>query len=672
MIAFLLMASLVLGLWLVKLPWLASSLLVLLAGAFAIHRFRKRGLIVLITCLAIGWAITNLDSISPKETETYRGFVVSSKENYFILQSGIHKFYVQERENDRELGDVLEIAGDLQEISFATYESQFDFNSYLKDKGVFYELKSHNITVVFANPLRINKRKDEFLKPFDETSRNAIDALLFSRRNYDAEIIKSASSMNIVFLFSMCGVYLRLLMVALEYFLRLKLSDKVARIATFVFAMPFYLLSFEKLAIHRLIFCYGGRLVNDFFLNKKISYLSLISIVGIIFIAIDFHNAYQMAYLLGFGLSILIIFLRTALRVFHRKTRSLMMGIFIFAFLIPIHLGLSYELHLFQIVIQYVTMPLNTVFFFVSAFSFFTWPMVNVLSFMANILTSTYALLSKIDIVLIVGEPNLIFYFLYYGLYFYLPYLLESSRKRDAKNVAVILASGLVFSAIPVQNYVQQAIHFINVGQGDAILIQSHGHNALIDTGGSLLFDMAEETLIPFFKKKEIYKLDYLITTHDDFDHSGAATSLIANFRVEQTIDKATSFPLSLGDLVIENLNSIYGSDANDNSLVLTLLLLNKRWLLMGDASKAVEERLIEKFPNLDTDYLKIGHHGSNSSTGEKFIRKVSPSEAIISVGRHNYYGHPHQEVIALLNRYGVRIRRTDLEGTISYSSALF
>jgi len=183
---------------------------------------------------------------------------------------------------------------------------------------------------------------------------------------------------------------------------------------------------------------------------------------------------------------------------------------------------------------------------------------------------------------------------------------------------------------------------------------------------------MAEETLIPFFKKKEIYKLDYLITTHDDFDHSGAATSLIANFRVEQTIDKATSFPLSLGDLVIENLNSIYGSDANDNSLVLTFLLLNKRWLLMGDASKAVEERLIEKFPNLDTDYLKIGHHGSNSSTGEKFIRKVSPSEAIISVGRHNYYGHPHQEVIALLNRYGVRIRRTDLEGTISYSSALF
>jgi hypothetical protein len=75
MIAFLLMASLVLGLWLAKLPWLASSLLVLLAGAFAIHRFRKRGLIVLITCLGIGWAITNLDSISPKEAETYRGYV---------------------------------------------------------------------------------------------------------------------------------------------------------------------------------------------------------------------------------------------------------------------------------------------------------------------------------------------------------------------------------------------------------------------------------------------------------------------------------------------------------------------------------------------------------------------------------------------------------------------
>lgn len=672
MIAFLLLAGLLLGLWFLKLPWIASGLLVLIAGTFAFYRYKKRGLVVLVTCLSVGWAITNLDRLTPKESASYQGFVISSKENYYILQSGFHKFYVQEKGNEREFGDFLEIQGSLKELSFATYESQFDFQAYLNDSGVFYELRSYQSHVVFANPLRLNKRKDEFLNNFDKTSRDTIDALLFSRRNQGAEIIANAEAMNIVFLFSMCGIYLRLLMMVVEYILHLKLSEKTSRILTFCFLLPLFLLGIEKLSTQRLFLSYGGRLINDYFLKKKLSYLTLLSLIAIVFLGLDFHCAYQMAFLLGFGLSILTIFLRSALHHFNHKTRGLMMGLFIFLFLIPINLGMNYELHLFQLFFQYVALPLNASFFFVSALSFFTWPMVDLLSFMANTLTSAYALLSDIDLVLLVGEPNPLFYFVYYGLYFSLPYLLESGLRNQAKKVAVVLASCLLISAIPLHNYVGQAIHFINVGQGDAILIQSHGHHALIDTGGNTAFDMAEETLIPFFKKKEVDKLDYLITTHDDFDHRGAAISLTTHFSVEKLIESASSFPISLGSVLIENLNSGGASDENENSLVLTFSLLNKRWLLMGDASKAVEERIVKQYPDLDIDYLKIGHHGSNTSTSEKFIKEVSPSEAIISVGRHNYYGHPHNEVLTLLNRYKVKIRRTDIEGTISYSSPLF
>ena len=86
----------------------------------------------------------------------------------------------------------------------------------------------------------------------------------------------------------------------------------------------------------------------------------------------------------------------------------------------------------------------------------------------------------------------------------------------------------------------------------------------------------------------------------------------------------------------------------------------------MGDASKDVEEVIMKDF-NVDADYIKLGHHGSKTSTGEEFIRAVSPKEAIISCGLNNYYGHPNKEVLDILEKENIKIRRTDLEGTISY-----
>lgn len=95
---------------------------------------------------------------------------------------------------------------------------------------------------------------------------------------------------------------------------------------------------------------------------------------------------------------------------------------------------------------------------------------------------------------------------------------------------------------------------------------------------------------------------------------------------------------------------------------------MNKRWLLMGDASIKVEEEIIKSYPTLSVDYLKVGHHGSNTSTSSEFINQIKPKEAIISVGL-NYYGHPHQEVINTLIDANVKIRRTDIESTIAYYS---
>jgi len=220
---------------------------------------------------------------------------------------------------------------------------------------------------------------------------------------------------------------------------------------------------------------------------------------------------------------------------------------------------------------------------------------------------------------------------------------------------------------LPIQNLYETSISFINVGQGDAILIKNRKAAVLIDTGGSLYIDIANTSLIPYFKRNGISKLDALIITHDDFDHAGALPTLTSNFPVRSIVTERSYFPIAFAGIEFQNLNQTHDpSDPNLGSLVLHFALAGFEWLLMGDAPLEVENDIIERYPDLDCDYIKIGHHGSLTSTSEAFIKHVTPKEAIISVGRNNY-GHPHPDVIKRLITHDISIRRTDIEGTIKY-----
>lgn len=114
-------------------------------------------------------------------------------------------------------------------------------------------------------------------------------------------------------------------------------------------------------------------------------------------------------------------------------------------------------------------------------------------------------------------------------------------------------------------------------------------------------------------------------------------------------------------------MNFIEGKDDNEQSLVIYMEFINKKWLFMGDAPVAVENHIIQNNPFLQCDVIKIGHHGSSTSTGRGFIEQIRPSQAIISVGK-NSYGHPHQSVLNILMEYEIKIRRTDKEGTIYFA----
>lgn len=210
---------------------------------------------------------------------------------------------------------------------------------------------------------------------------------------------------------------------------------------------------------------------------------------------------------------------------------------------------------------------------------------------------------------------------------------------------------------------------FINVGQGDSTLIRYKNKNILIDTGGSNYSNLAEDCLIPFFNKLKINSIDLLLATHNDYDHIGAYEKLKDNFSVKEYYNNGDRKEFFISDLKISDLHKYKDpkKDENYNSSIFQFKIKDTSFLIMGDAPIEVEKKLIIDYPNLKADVIKIGHHGSNTSSSYEFLKHVSPKKAVISCGYNNFYSHPHKEVISNLDKLNISYYRTDLEGSYFY-----
>ena len=207
------------------------------------------------------------------------------------------------------------------------------------------------------------------------------------------------------------------------------------------------------------------------------------------------------------------------------------------------------------------------------------------------------------------------------------------------------------------------------------------------DTGGTSNYNVSSGC-IKLLKSLGYSHIDYLILTHGDYDHMGEAINLVNNLKVEKVIFNCGEFNeleqelirvldkkkipyyscikgLNIDDNKLYFLNNQDYGNENDNSSVIYTELNDYKFLFMGDASVEVEENLIEKYNLQDIDVLKVGHHGSKTSSGKYFIDEINPKYSIISVGKNNRYGHPNDSVLD--NLYDSKIYRTDQDGSIMF-----
>jgi len=236
-------------------------------------------------------------------------------------------------------------------------------------------------------------------------------------------------------------------------------------------------------------------------------------------------------------------------------------------------------------------------------------------------------------------------------------------------------------------------VHFIDVGQGDSILIEYDGKTMLVDAGER---DKGTE-VSEYLHEQSISSIDYVVATHPHSDHIGGMDDVLNSFQVVNFIDSGfphtsktyenmlttineKNIPFEVAkkgeeieldpavDIEVLNPESKYSDELNENSVVLKVSYGEVSFLLMGDAGLKTEEKLMSTGYDLDSDILKVGHHASRSGSGEAFFSEVSPKISVIEVGAGNDYGHPHAEILDRLQKAS-KVYRTDLDGSVTVTT---
>lgn len=597
---------------------------------------------------------------------------LKSKERIIVTYKYTGKVF-----NNLSYGDKIKVTGVLKEPSTNNIFNNFNYKKYLYNKKIYYIIEASKIDKIQNNNNHIYTIKNLLYTRINSLkSSNYIKALLFGDNKLDKEIKTSYQINGISHLFSVSGFHINFITSIIYFYLdRVTYNKKIKYITVDIFLVLYLLLcnttSLLRCTVMNILLSINHLLKLDI---KKIDIVLLTLILCII---INPFIIYDIGFIYSYTISFFLILYKNKYKTNNKLLKIIYISLISFLVSLPINIYTSYEINFLSIILNIIIVPIVSLILLPLSLLTLIFPILdNILYLITSILEKISLYTSNINIFKqVLSKPSIILIIIYY-----LVIILILSKNKHYYLILILL---IFHKTIPLYNSNLEVVMF-DVGEADSMLISTPSKkvNILIDTGRGIDIN----NIIIYLKSIGISKLNYLIITHGDEDHIGGALYLIDNFKVDNVILNKGDYTELEVELIIHlknknikytnNINKIpllgsymyllntkKFSNENDNSIVTYFEYQKYKFLFMGDSSSKTEEYLINNYNLTNISFLKVGHHGSNTSSSTHFINKITPKVSLISVGRNNFYHHPNKEV--LTNLSNSVIYRTDINKSI-------
>lgn len=662
-----------------------------------------------------------------------------------------------------KIGNIIKVRGKLRQFEEAGNKGNFDSRKYYLSLGFYGKIEAGTIEVINSEYSGIRQGLYELRMEIIErleklcsdnkgifsiiNNKNGIIGaiILGDKTDLDSDIKELYSVSGIAHILAISGLHISFIGMAIYRLLRRRFRFLFSAAVSIPVVLSFGIMSGFGISTIRAIIMFILKIIGEV-LGRKYDAITAISLAGLVLLVQNHFVVCNSGFQMSFGAIIAIVLIlpivEEILNTDNKIIKVLSANFTISLVMNPILAWNYYELPTFSFLLNIVVVPLMSVvivssiagifcscimFGFGKAVIFPGCGILELYTFLCNIINKS----SVASIV--VGQPKVTIIIVYYAILLVVLFGLKNIRTkytRAEKERSIIKKeTGLVLEKkakkerrIKGQNvklrlacivgflllncliyYIPNPgfyITFINVGQGDGILIHGdNGTKVMVDGGSTSEKQVAKNCIVPYLKAEGIGTIDYSIITHTDKDHISGILEILENnnsnrIRIKnlvmpdinmkddtynELIEKAKlkkinvlyikkGDTLSLGKTKIKCIypeTTTTASDKNDYCTVLSVKNKTSKILLTGDISKEIEEKIKD---DIEENYtvLKVAHHGSNYSSSEKFLKKVNPKYSIISVGKNNSYGHPGNETMERLRKQGGVIYRTDEKGGIT------
>lgn len=662
-----------------------------------------------------------------------------------------------------KIGNIIKVRGKLRQFEEAANKGNFDSRKYYLSLGFYGKIEAGTIEVINSDYSGIRQGLYELRMEIIErleklcsdnngifsiiNNKNGIIGaiILGDKTDLDSDIKELYSVSGIAHILAISGLHISFIGMAIYRLLRRRFRFLFSAAVSIPVVLSFGIMSGFGISTIRAIIMFILKIIGEV-LGRKYDAITAISLAGLVLLVqnpfVVCNSGFQMSFGAIIAIVLILPIVEEILNTDNKIIKVLSANFTISLVMNPILAWNYYELPTFSFLLNIVVVPLMSVVIVSSIAGIFCscimfgfgkvviFPGCGILelyTFLCNIINKS----SVASIV--VGQPKVTIIIVYYAILLVVLFglknirtkytraekerniikketglVLEKKAKKERRikgqNVKLRLACIVGFLLLNCLIYYIPNpgfyITFINVGQGDGILIHGdNGTKVMVDGGSTSEKQVAKNCIVPYLKAEGIGTIDYSIITHTDKDHISGILEILENnnsnrIRIKnlvmpdinmkddtynELIEKAKlkkinvlyikkGDTLSLGKTKIKCIypeTTTTASDKNDYCTVLSVKNKTSKILLTGDISKEIEEKIKD---DIEENYtvLKVAHHGSNYSSSEKFLKKVNPKYSIISVGKNNSYGHPGNETMERLRKQGGVIYRTDEKGGIT------